>query len=93
MKLADWKGFEKRREGAAMRGTLRGIGISNTIEFAADPTIETAEIRFARIATSGFRTALSTAFSLCIVTGNIGPINREKIRKSREILEGRPMSL
>jgi carbon-monoxide dehydrogenase large subunit len=25
---------------------LRGIGISNTIEFAADPTIETAEIRF-----------------------------------------------
>src|SRR6185437_1281803 len=30
----------------ARRGMLRGIGISNTIEQAADPTIETAEIRF-----------------------------------------------
>jgi CO/xanthine dehydrogenase Mo-binding subunit len=46
MKLADWKGFEARRKEAARRGMLRGIGISNTIEFAADPTIETAEIRF-----------------------------------------------
>jgi carbon-monoxide dehydrogenase large subunit len=46
MKLADWRGFEKRRTEAARRGLLRGIGISNTIEQAADPTIETAEIRF-----------------------------------------------
>jgi len=46
MKLADWAGFEKRRAAAAKRGVLRGIGISNTIEQAADPTIETAEIRF-----------------------------------------------
>ena len=46
MKLADWKGFEARRAAAAKRGMLRGIGISNTIEQAADPTIETAEIRF-----------------------------------------------
>jgi carbon-monoxide dehydrogenase large subunit len=46
MKLADWQGFEKRRQAAAKRGVLRGIGISNTIEQAADPTIETAEIRF-----------------------------------------------
>jgi carbon-monoxide dehydrogenase large subunit len=46
MKLADWKGFEAGRKEAAGRGMLRGIGISNTIEFAADPTIETAEIRF-----------------------------------------------
>ena len=38
MKLADWKGFEARRQEAARRGMLRGIGISNTIEFAADPT-------------------------------------------------------
>ena len=44
MKL--WKGFEARRKEAARRGMLRGVGISNTIEFAADPTIETAEIRF-----------------------------------------------
>ena len=46
MKLADWRGFEARRKEAAKRGILRGIGISNTIEQAADPTIETAEIRF-----------------------------------------------
>jgi aerobic carbon-monoxide dehydrogenase large subunit len=46
MALADWKGFSARRKEAARRGMLRGIGISNTIEFAADPTIETAEIRF-----------------------------------------------
>jgi carbon-monoxide dehydrogenase large subunit len=46
MKLADWAGFEARRRQAAQRGMLRGIGISNTIEQAADPTYETAEIRF-----------------------------------------------
>src|SRR5689334_695014 len=46
MKLADWAGFEARRRQAAQRGILRGIGISNTIEQAADPTYETAEIRF-----------------------------------------------
>src|SRR4029078_576681 len=46
MKLADWKGFSARRKEAAKRGMLRGIGLSNTIEQAADPTIETAEIRF-----------------------------------------------
>jgi aerobic carbon-monoxide dehydrogenase large subunit len=44
--LADWNGFEARRREAAKRGMLRGIGLSNTIEQAADPTIETAEIRF-----------------------------------------------
>jgi carbon-monoxide dehydrogenase large subunit len=46
MALGDWAGFEARRKEAAGRGKLRGIGISNTIEQAADPTIETAEIRF-----------------------------------------------
>jgi carbon-monoxide dehydrogenase large subunit len=46
MKLGDWRGFEARRSEAAKRGRLRGIGLSNTIEQAADPTIETAEIRF-----------------------------------------------
>jgi carbon-monoxide dehydrogenase large subunit len=46
MTLGDWNGFEARRKEAANRGKLRGIGISNTIEQAADPTIETAEIRF-----------------------------------------------
>ncbi|AMN44491.1 xanthine dehydrogenase family protein molybdopterin-binding subunit [Rhodoplanes sp. Z2-YC6860] len=46
MKLGDWTGFEARRKESARRGLLRGIGISNTIEQAADPTYETAEIRF-----------------------------------------------
>jgi aerobic carbon-monoxide dehydrogenase large subunit len=45
-KLASWSEFETRRKEAARRGMLRGIGISNTIEQAADPTYETAEIRF-----------------------------------------------
>src|SRR5579862_7260114 len=46
MRMANWSGFETRRKEAAKRGMLRGIGISNTIEQAADPTYETAEIRF-----------------------------------------------
>src|SRR5262249_9214740 len=46
MKLANWAGFAPRRQEAARRGMLRGIGISNTIEQAADPTYETAEVRF-----------------------------------------------
>ncbi|MBX9829586.1 MAG: xanthine dehydrogenase family protein molybdopterin-binding subunit [Xanthobacteraceae bacterium] len=46
MKLADWQGFPARRKEAATRGMLRGLGLSCTIEQAADPTIETAEIRF-----------------------------------------------
>ena len=46
MELADWAGFARRRQEASRRGMLRGIGISNTIEQAADPTYETAEIRF-----------------------------------------------
>ena len=46
MGLADWAGFPARRREAAGRGMLRGIGISNTIEQAGDPTYETAELRF-----------------------------------------------
>jgi carbon-monoxide dehydrogenase large subunit len=46
IKLADWRGFESRRKEAAERGKLRGLGLSNTIEQAADATYETAEIRF-----------------------------------------------
>ena len=46
MKLANWAGFASRRKAAASRSMLRGIGISNTIEQAADPTYETAEVRF-----------------------------------------------
>ena len=46
MALADWAGFAARRDEAAARGKLRGLGLSNTIEWAADNTLETAEIRF-----------------------------------------------
>jgi carbon-monoxide dehydrogenase large subunit len=46
METADWTGFEARRTEAATRGKLRGIGMSNTLEWAADNTTETAELRF-----------------------------------------------
>jgi len=48
LELADFTGFEKRRAEAERRGRLRGIGISNTIERAAAPSYEGAEIRFDR---------------------------------------------
>ena len=54
--LANYDGFPERQEEAARRGRLRGIGISNTIERAAAPGIEGAEIRFDR---SGTATILS----------------------------------
>src|SRR6195256_2510442 len=56
LELGDFKGFEKRRAEAQRRGKLRGIGISNTIEKAAAPSYEGAEIRFDR---SGAVTLLS----------------------------------
>ena len=43
---ADHAGFAGRREQAAARGRLRGIGIANVIEQAAGPVPEYAEIRF-----------------------------------------------
>lgn len=60
LKMADWKGFEKRRAEARKRGKLRGIGISNSIEKAAAPGIEGAEIRFDR---TGSMTILSGSVS------------------------------
>jgi carbon-monoxide dehydrogenase large subunit len=48
IKLADLAGFEKRRADSQRRGKLRGIGLSNTIERAAAPSYEGAEIRFDR---------------------------------------------
>ena len=44
--MVDYEGFSARREAARARGRLRGIGISNTIERAASPSLECAEIRF-----------------------------------------------
>ncbi|HTZ38189.1 MAG TPA: xanthine dehydrogenase family protein molybdopterin-binding subunit [Stellaceae bacterium] len=43
---ADWAGFAARRDAAAARGRLRGIGLANPIEKAAGPGQEFAEIRF-----------------------------------------------
>ncbi len=60
LKMADWKGFEKRRAEARKRGKLRGIGISNSIEKAGAAGYEGAEIRFDR---TGSVTILSGAVS------------------------------
>jgi carbon-monoxide dehydrogenase large subunit len=46
--MADAKGFPARRAEARKDGKLRGLGISNTIERAAAPRYEGAEIRFDR---------------------------------------------
>ena len=51
MDMADWHGFEKRREESLSLGKLRGIGMSNTIERAASPGFEAAEIRVGRSGT------------------------------------------
>ncbi len=48
LRLADVDGFPARREDSRRRGKLRGLGISNTIERAAAPSFEGAEIRFDR---------------------------------------------
>jgi aerobic carbon-monoxide dehydrogenase large subunit len=46
--MADADGFGKRRAESRKRGKLRGLGMSNTIERAAAPSNEGAEIRFDR---------------------------------------------
>jgi len=48
IKLADVAGFAKRKKESEKRGRLRGLGMSNTIERAAAPSFEGAEIRFDR---------------------------------------------
>ena len=55
-RIADVAGFAARRAEAQTRGKLRGIGLSNTIERAAAPGFEAAEVRFDR---SGSVTLLS----------------------------------
>ena len=56
--LSDYAGFEARRAESRKRGKLRGIGFSNSIERAAAPGAEGAEIRFDR---SGTATVFSGA--------------------------------
>ena len=48
LKMADWDGFAKRKAESKKNGKLRGLGMSNTIERAAAPSFEGAEIRFDR---------------------------------------------
>jgi len=43
---ADYAGFASRRTESAANGKLRGVGVSCTIEIAAAPQSETAELRF-----------------------------------------------
>ncbi len=58
--LADAAGFEARRLDSGQRGMLRGLGVSNSIERAAAPGIESGEIRFDR---AGSVTILSGAIN------------------------------
>ncbi len=58
LELADAEGFMARREQSRQHGKLRGLGMSNTIERAAAPSYEGAEIRFDR---SGAATIFSGA--------------------------------
>ena len=48
IEMANVAGFDKRRKEARKHGKLRGLGLSNTIERAAAPGTEGAEIRFDR---------------------------------------------
>jgi carbon-monoxide dehydrogenase large subunit len=48
LKMADIAGFTVRRAQSRKNGKLRGLGMSNTIEKAASPSYEGAEIRFDR---------------------------------------------
>jgi carbon-monoxide dehydrogenase large subunit len=50
--MADAKDFETRRAQSRKSGKLRGLGMSNTIEKAASPSYEGAEIRFDRSGTA-----------------------------------------
>ena len=46
LKVADYGGFEERREEARLRGRLRGIGVANAIEQSAGGFEEYAQIKF-----------------------------------------------
>ena len=46
LEISDYNDFSKRMDEAKSRGKLRGIGITNTIERAASPSFEFADIRF-----------------------------------------------
>ena len=49
MELHDFDGFAKRRKESRKSGKLRGIGLSNTIERAAAPGTEGAEVALRQV--------------------------------------------
>ena len=51
LEIADHKGLARRKAEAKKRGKLLGFGLSNTIERAAAPGLEGAEVRFDRSGT------------------------------------------
>src|SRR5262249_13953806 len=51
LELADSKGFEKRRAESRRHSQMHGLGFVNTIQRAAAPSTEAAEIRFDRSGT------------------------------------------
>jgi len=61
LEMADAKGFKKRRDESRKHGKLRGLGISNTIERAAAPGTEGAEVRFDRSGTATLFSGAVTA--------------------------------
>jgi len=52
LELAHYKGLNERKAAAKKRGKLLGFGLSNTIERAAAPSTEGAEVRFDRSGTA-----------------------------------------
>ena len=44
--MADYEGFEGRKKDSESRGKLRGLGVSNSIERAAGPSLEQVQISF-----------------------------------------------
>src|SRR3974390_2671787 len=52
LELAHYKGLKERKAAAKKRGKLLGFGLSNTIERAAAPSTEGAEVRFDRSGTA-----------------------------------------
>ena len=44
--MADYEGFEDRKKDSETRGKLRGLGVSNSIERAAGPSLEQVQISF-----------------------------------------------
>ena len=76
LEVAHANGFEKRRAQSRKHGKLRGLGISNTIERAAAPSYEGAEIRFDR----------SGAVTMFSGSDQPGPGPRDRVQADRRAI-------